>query len=215
MFTRVSEYFTELKNRFIASPHNDRSMMLTMVTSGIYTAIRAANTDAPVNIPLVGNTQDISTTTRVFAGLYVGSFIGSNFGNRFGQILDAFENSKNIPLNNELFLLRTLPILFAIGVDAYLVWTGDYGGNPLFGSLDTFTTGELYVLTALNAAYVGGTIAMRAGRSLDLLTNKQLVADFGIYSASKKLSKIIKDKVNQIRGYEPINDNRASMTTTV
>ena len=69
--------------------------------------------------------------------------------------------------------------------------------NPFFKSLDNFTTAELYIITALNAAYVGGTVAFRGGRIIDLLTDKHLVCDFGIYSAVTRITKVIQDKMTE------------------
>ena len=205
MFTRITNYLQNLKSRFTAAPHNDRSMMISMSTGAIYTAIRAATTDAPVNIPLAGNVKELSTTARLLLGSYVGAYIGSNLGNRYGQIVHAFQQISDTPINNELFLMRTLPILFAFGADIYLAYCDFYGGNPFFGSLDSFTSAELYILTTLNAAYVGGTIAYRLGRTLDYITDKQLVADLGLFSAIKWCHK----KMTQTSDYQPIDEESA------
>lgn len=207
MLGRIKSYCFGLKERLSNATSPDKGMIAGGLTGSIYSAIRAALTPpAPLNLPLTGNMLLATASTRFIFGALLGGFAGSTMGNRYGQIYDKFvqttdsiEENENAKLDNQTFMMRTMPFVFAIAANAVIICYPVPGGNPIFGILSVLSTTELHTLTTLNGLFVGGTIGHRGGKFIDYFTNQTLIADFGLTRVYGFFAKAI-DKQHQNNG---------------
>jgi len=192
MFGSIKSYFSGLNQRFVEALPRDKGTIIGGIIGAAYTSIRSLYTESPINIPLAGNTDLItSASSRFILGTLVGGIAGSNFGNRYGQIAEQFlEKPKQPPqpMNNQTFMMYTSPFIFGVAANIIMFCFDVPGGSPFFGSTRELSTAELYILATLNGLFVGGTIGYRGGKFIDFVTGGKLIADFGLYSGYKRLT---------------------------
>jgi hypothetical protein len=89
-------------------------------------------------------------------------------------------------------MMKTWPLLMSVAANAVMFTLPVAGGNPIFATVRLLSKPELIILTTGNGAFVGGTIAHRIGKTLDMVTGGTLVADFGLYSGYRYIRRQIK-----------------------
>lgn len=183
-FQAIKDYGYGLYQRFINAARPDQGMITVGIAGGTYTAIRASLTAVGLNVPLIGGVTLGAVASRFFLGGLVGGIASATYGNRYGQIVDALKPTEN-DLNNQAFMMRTMPVICGAAAEALIYAIPVVGGNPIFITLRVLSTTELHLLTVLNGIFVGGTLGYRGGKFVDWLTNGKLVADFGLFSGYK------------------------------
>jgi hypothetical protein len=195
LFGAIKNYVKGVCSRFTSASRRDQGIVVGGLAGATYTSLRALYTvAAELNVPLAGRVAIANPLTRAGVGLLVGYLGGSTMFNRYGQIAEAFEGTAadmqtgpDGEMNNLTFMMKTWPFIISVAANLVMFAFPVPGGSPIFATIRVLSTTELGILTTLNGLFVGGTFAHRIGKTLDMITGGQLVADFGIFTAGRKI----------------------------